>query len=71
MDTAKILVIFEYEFRRGSNAAETARYINIAFGEGPANERTVRFWFKRFRDGNFDLKNESRGRPLTQIPFGT
>jgi hypothetical protein len=31
MDTAKIRVIFEYEFRRGSNAAEIARNINVAF----------------------------------------
>ncbi|XP_045782284.1 histone-lysine N-methyltransferase SETMAR-like [Maniola jurtina] len=60
MDTSKIRVIFEYEFRRGTNAAD-------AFGEGTANERTVRFWFKRFRDGNFDLKNEPRGRPSTQV----
>lgn len=67
MDTAKIRVIFEYEFRRGTNAAETARNINAAFGEGSTNERTVRFWFKRFRDGNFDLKNEPRGRPPTQV----
>ncbi|CAG9791971.1 unnamed protein product [Diatraea saccharalis] len=35
--------------------------------EGSANKRTVRFWFKRFRDGNFNLKNEPRGRPPTQV----
>jgi hypothetical protein len=58
MDTAKVRVIFEYQFQLGSNAAETARNINVAFGEGSANERTVQFWLKRFRDGNFDLKNE-------------
>ncbi|XP_045448204.1 histone-lysine N-methyltransferase SETMAR-like [Melitaea cinxia] len=67
MDTSKIRVIFEFEFRRGANAAEAARNINVAFGEGTANERTVRFWFKRFCDGNFDLKNEPRGRPPTQV----
>jgi [histone H3]-lysine36 N-dimethyltransferase SETMAR len=67
MDIAKIRVIFEYEFRRGSNASETARNINVAFGEGSANERTVRFWFKRFRNGNFDLKDEPRRRPPTQV----
>ncbi|KAA5586404.1 hypothetical protein F3H14_36385 [Pseudomonas aeruginosa] len=66
MDTSKIRVFFEYEFRCGTKAVETARNINVAFGEGTANERTVRFWFKHFRDGNFDLKNEPRGRPPTQ-----
>ncbi|CAG9790984.1 unnamed protein product [Diatraea saccharalis] len=65
MDTANIRVIFEYEFRRGSNAAETARNINVAFGEESVNEYTVRFWFKRFRDGNLDLQNEPRGKPPT------
>lgn len=67
MDTLKIRVIFEYEFRRGTDAAETARNINAVFGENTANERTVRFWFNRFRSGNFDLKNESRGRPATKV----
>jgi hypothetical protein len=46
---SKIRVMFEFEFR-GSNAAETARNINVAFGERSANERSVRFWLKRFRD---------------------
>ena len=67
MDTSKIRVIFEYEFRRGPNTEETACNIKVAFGEGTANERTVRFWFKRFRDWNFDLKNEPRRRPPTQV----
>lgn len=57
MDTAKIRVIFEFEFLRWTNAAETAPNINVVFGENTANERTVRFWFNRFRGGNFDLKN--------------
>jgi hypothetical protein len=43
MDAAKIRVVFEYDFRRGSNAAETARNINVAFGKWSANERSVRF----------------------------
>jgi hypothetical protein len=37
MNTGKIRGIFEYEFRRGSKAAETARNINVAFGERSAN----------------------------------
>jgi hypothetical protein len=67
MDTAKIRVIFEYEFQCGCNAAKTARNINVAFVERSASERTVRYCFKRFRDRNFDLKYEPRRRPLTQV----
>lgn len=32
MLTSKTWVIFEYEFRDGTNAAETARNMNAAFG---------------------------------------
>nr|XP_026488479.1 putative uncharacterized protein DDB_G0267716 [Vanessa tameamea] len=27
----------------------------------------VRFWFQRFRSGNFDLQNQPRGRPETKV----
>lgn len=40
MDTSKIRVIFEYEFQRRIDAAETARNVNAAFGEESANEET-------------------------------
>ncbi|GAV06888.1 hypothetical protein RvY_16799 [Ramazzottius varieornatus] len=33
MDKSKLRTIFEYEFRRGTNAAQTARNINNVFGE--------------------------------------
>jgi hypothetical protein len=38
MDTAKIRVIFECEFRRRCNAAETACNINVAFAQGSSND---------------------------------
>ena len=67
MDKLKIRGIYEYEFHRGTSSAETARRINDVYGAGSANERTVRFWFQRFRSGNFDLHNEPRGWPDTQV----
>lgn len=57
----------EYEFRRGTNATQTARNIKNVYGENCTNERTTRYWFSRFRSGNFDLKNEARGRPETLV----
>jgi len=58
----KYRVIFEYEFRRGTNAAQTARNINdIMFSDKVVNECTVRRWFEKFRSGDFNLENESRG----------
>lgn len=57
----------EYEYRRGSKAAQAARNINDVYGANTTNERTTRYWFTRFRSGNFDLKNEPRGRPKTLV----
>ncbi len=67
MDKFKIRIIFEYEFRRGTNAAQAARNINDTYGPTTTNECTARYWFNRFRSGNFDLANESRGRPETKV----
>ncbi|XP_028030012.1 histone-lysine N-methyltransferase SETMAR-like isoform X1 [Bombyx mandarina] len=66
MDTIKIRVIMEYEFRRGTSA-QTARNINDVYGMNTTNERTTRFWFQRFGHGNVDLKNEPRGRLKTKV----
>ncbi|CAK9813002.1 Histone-lysine N-methyltransferase SETMAR [Anthophora plagiata] len=67
MDKTKMRVIFEYEFRRGTNAAQTSRNVNEVFGKDIANERTVHRWFEIFRSGDFDLQNEPRGRPESKV----
>ena len=67
MDKSKIRTIFEYEFRCGTNASETARKINSVFGEGSSSHSTVLFWFAKFRSGEFSLKNEPRGRPQSKV----
>ncbi|RLU24878.1 hypothetical protein DMN91_002969 [Ooceraea biroi] len=67
MEKSKIRVIYEYEFRRGTTVSETARNINAVFGEGSTTKATVGNWFKTFRDGDFSLANEPRGRPKTKV----
>ena len=37
------------------------------YGGGVAKENTVRFWFQRFRSGNFDLQNKPRGRLESKV----
>ncbi|XP_045454794.1 histone-lysine N-methyltransferase SETMAR-like [Melitaea cinxia] len=69
MDMLKIRVIMEYEFRRGSKAAEAARHINDVYGMNTTNDRTTRYWFARFRSGNFNLRNEPRGRPKMLVDY--
>ena len=56
--------IFLYEFKLNQSAADTARKINLTFGNDSVNERTFRRWFAIFRSGDFSLEDEPRsGRP--------
>uniref|UniRef100_UPI00211D1629 Histone-lysine N-methyltransferase SETMAR n=1 Tax=Homo sapiens TaxID=9606 RepID=UPI00211D1629 len=64
LDKKQIRAIFLFEFKMGRKAAETTRNMNNAFGPGTANERTVQWWFKKFRKGDESLEDEERsGRP--------
>jgi len=49
-----------FYFRKGKNAAQTAKKICIVYGDSAVAESTVRKWFTRFRNGNFDLENRER-----------
>ncbi|KOX72139.1 Histone-lysine N-methyltransferase SETMAR [Melipona quadrifasciata] len=53
-------------FKKGNSAKDTADEIFTVYGSGTTTIRTVRNWFKKFRAGNFELKDEDRsGRPAT------
>ena len=53
-----------FAFNQGAKATEAAREICAVYGEGAIAERTARYWFAKFKSGNFDLKDASRsGRP--------
>uniref|UniRef100_A0A0N5C4R7 HTH_48 domain-containing protein n=1 Tax=Strongyloides papillosus TaxID=174720 RepID=A0A0N5C4R7_STREA len=62
-----IRTIMMYEFKRGTNAAKITKEINETFGEDLVSHCTVKKWFKKFREGSEDLKNEERGRPETVL----
>lgn len=49
-----------YDFKSGESAVASSRRINAAFGEGTVSKRTAQDWFKRFRDGDFNLKDSVR-----------
>ena len=67
IDKSKIRFVYEYEFRRRTNASQTDGNINEAFGDNVANEQTVRRWFERFRSGDFSLEDQPRGWLATNI----
>uniref|UniRef100_A0A7I5E9X4 HTH_48 domain-containing protein n=1 Tax=Haemonchus contortus TaxID=6289 RepID=A0A7I5E9X4_HAECO len=64
MDKRQIRTLLLFQFKLGRNAADTARNINVAFGLGTTNERTTQRWFRKFRNGDESLEDDSReGRP--------
>ncbi|XP_054356145.1 uncharacterized protein LOC129043489 [Pongo pygmaeus] len=64
LDKKQIRAIFLFKFKMGHKAAETTHNINNTFGSGTANERTVQWWFKKFRKGEESLEDEEHsGRP--------
>ena len=56
-DKKQIQAFFSLRFKMGHEAAETA-HINSAFGPETANERTVRWWYKKFCKGDESLEDE-------------
>lgn len=60
-------ILFLYEFKLGHTAATASRNIISVFGEGSVSERTIRWWFEKFRSGDLSLKNEPRGRPKSVL----
>lgn len=60
-----IRILLAYEFKRRSNAAQAARSINEAFGNGTVGASTAREWFVRFKNGVFDIIDQPHtGRPV-------
>ena len=59
-----------FAFIRGFTAAKAARDISVVHGENAMAERTARYWFAKFKEENFDLKDAPRsGRP-TELDEG-
>ncbi|KAF6288497.1 hypothetical protein mRhiFer1_009202 [Rhinolophus ferrumequinum] len=51
----------------GHSAAMASGNNISVFGEGSVSERTIRWWFEKFRSGDLSLKNEPRGRPRSVL----
>ncbi|KOC69812.1 Histone-lysine N-methyltransferase SETMAR [Habropoda laboriosa] len=64
MNNQDIRVIFLYEIKLAKTAAEVAGNINLAFGEGYVNVRTLERSFAKFKTSDFSLENEPRGEDM-------
>ena len=52
-----------YCFKKDSAPKNTPKEICDDYGDRSIIVQTVQNWFRRFRAGNFNLKDEDRGRP--------
>ncbi|GAB6028825.1 hypothetical protein CHUAL_014145 [Chamberlinius hualienensis] len=60
--------IMLFYYRKGKNASKTCEKICSVYGADAVDDSTCRKWFRRFRQGNFDVKDASRaGRPIIPI----
>lgn len=58
-----------YEFQLGHNVTEAIRNICKAKGDGAVKRATAFNWYKKFKNGRFDLDDQPRsGRPLSIDP---
>ena len=58
LDKKQIQAIFLFEFKMSCKEMETTHNIKKAFGPGTAKERTVKWWFKKFCQGDESLEDE-------------
>ena len=66
MNSKDFRQLFLYEWKNKHNVAAAARNIDVTFGNGSVNERTIRRWYVKFETGDESLTNEDRGRPKTR-----
>ncbi|KAG5314825.1 SETMR methyltransferase, partial [Acromyrmex insinuator] len=61
----KIRHILQFFFDKGENASQAAENVNSVYCTGPGT--VTQFWFRRFRSGNFDVKDAPRsGRSIVE-----
>jgi hypothetical protein len=66
MKNRKIRLLYQYEFKFGSSAAEAHRNITRAFSQVTVTIRTVQLWFKRYRSEVTSLE-QKKGRKALQL----
>lgn len=65
-DSVHFRHIMLFFFKKGKNAAQTARKIRAVYGGDSIADSTVQKWFSRFRSGDFSLEDQPRaGRSST------
>lgn len=58
-------LVFCYHLKK--TAAESHRMLIEAYGEYTLGKTQCFAWFKKFKSGDFDMRNEERGKPLKKF----
>ena len=58
-------VVFCYHSKK--TAAESHRMLVEAYGEHALDKIQCFEWFEKFKSGNFDVRNEDRGKPTKKF----
>ncbi|GFV58369.1 histone-lysine N-methyltransferase SETMAR [Trichonephila clavipes] len=56
----KIRFYLQFFFDEGENASQVAEIANGVYGADTVTANYMQFWFRRFRSGNFDVKEMQR-----------
>ena len=69
MDTSKekIRYILQFFFDKGENASQAAANVNSVYGPDTVTANHAQFWFRRFRAGNFDVKDVPRVENVDRV----
>lgn len=59
------MLLFMFNWKK--SAIEAHKNIAEVYGEDAITVRACQKWFKRFKEGDFDLSNKDRGRPPKQF----
>jgi histone-lysine N-methyltransferase SETMAR len=63
-ETIEIRVLLKHYWKKGLKATKAAREICSVEGEDAVSVRVAQMWFKRFKEGDLDVKDKPRsGRP--------
>jgi len=62
----KIRHILQFFFDKSENVSQAAENVNGVYGPDTVTANHAQFWFRRFRSGNFDVKDARSERPFVE-----
>lgn len=71
VEKSTIRAILLYEFKKGTNAAQTCQNVCQTFGLNAVSHSTCKKWFQKFRSGDMNLEDGPRSGRSSEIDRDT